>query len=110
MKKSNVKSVKVKPIKLTIGDRQLDFVLDLNAFSEIEDTYGSIGELMGKIDQGSMKAIRSILWAGLQNNENPPTEKEVGANIQLNQLEEYSKLIAQAMGVALPEQEEIDPN
>lgn len=110
MKKSNVKSVKVKPTKMTIGDKEFNFILDLNAFAELEDNYGSISELMGKIDKGSIKAIRAVLWAGLQNNENPPTEKEVGSNIQLAQLEDYSKLIAEAMGVALPEADDIDPN
>jgi hypothetical protein len=108
--KSNVKSVKVKKVKLTIGERELDYVLDLNAFAEIEDIYGSINELMSGIETGSAKAIRAVIWAGLQNNENPPTIKEVGPHISMSIIQGLSLTIAEAMGASLPEKGETDPN
>jgi hypothetical protein len=110
MKKPNVKSVKAKPVKLTVDGRELDFILDLNAFSELEDTYGGLQEIMTRVEAGSMKAVRAVLWAGLQSNDNPPTEKQVGKNISIGDLEDYMKLIVEAMGVSLPEKDENDPN
>jgi hypothetical protein len=109
-KKSNVKSVKMKPVKLKLGENEYNFILDLNAFSELEDDFGSIGELMMRVESGSIKALRAVIWAGLLNNENAPSLKEVGSNIQISQLDELSRMIAEGMGVALPESEEIDPN
>lgn len=108
--KSNLKSIKPKKAKIKIGERELDFILDLNAFAEIEDNYGTINDLMDKIQIGSIKAIRCVIWAGLQNNENPPTEKQVGASIQFGEIENLSLIIAEAMGASLPEKEETDPN
>jgi hypothetical protein len=109
MKKSNVKSVKAKSVKVQIGERELDFILDLNSFSELEDDWGSLQELMYKVEAGSLKAIRAVLWAGLQTNDNPPTIKEVGANIQLSELESYMNVIVEGMGLSLPESKN-DPN
>lgn len=108
--KSNVKSVKVKKVKMEIGERELDFVLDLNAFAELEDVYGSINDLMNKIEEGSAKAIRAIIWAGLQGNDNPPTIKEVGQHMSMSDMQHLSLKIAEAMGASLPEGNESDPN
>ena len=43
---SNVKNVRVEPIKLKIGDENLSIKYDFNAFIELEEIYGSIEEAM----------------------------------------------------------------
>ena len=42
---------------------------DLNAFAEMEDRYGSMEAAQTKLEGGSMKDVRTILWLGLIWNE-----------------------------------------
>jgi len=103
MKKSTLKDVKKAKAKIELGGIEYDLCYDLNSFAEIEDSYGSITELIQKMEQGSAKAIRAMIWAGLQCNDNPPTEKEVGQLIGLNDMSKIAESIQNALVDALPE-------
>ena len=54
---------RVKTITLNDGvEREIKFTL--NAMAELEDKYGSVEAAFKKLDEGSIKAARFILWAG----------------------------------------------
>jgi hypothetical protein len=104
VKKSNVKSVLNKAVTIELGGNEYNFKYDLNAFAELEDTCGNISEVLTKMEQGSAKAIRALVWAGLLNNENCPTEKEVGKMINLGDMADISNKIQEAIVASMPEQ------
>ena len=54
----------VKTITLSDGvEREVRYTL--NAMAELEDRYGSVQAAFEKLDEGSIKAARFVLWAGL---------------------------------------------
>lgn len=106
MKKSNLNAVRSANAKLELGGVEYNIRYDLNAFAEIEDTHGSITELLAKMEKGSIKAIRAMVWAGLQCNGHCPTEKEVGSLIGLNDIAKVTFAIQSALTAALPETNE----
>jgi lysophospholipase L1-like esterase len=89
---------------IELGGNEYNFKYDLNAFAELEDTCGNISEVLTKMEQGSAKAIRALVWAGLLNNENCPTEKEVGKMINLGDMADISNKIQEAIVASMPEQ------
>lgn len=101
--KSNVSSVKAKMADIELNGKTYKFGYTLNSFAEIEDTHGSIAELITKMEQGSIKAVRAMMWAGLLCNENPPSEWEVGDMIQMSDMPNLVKSIQASLIEALPE-------
>jgi hypothetical protein len=98
----SVKDVKVKKIPVQL-DKERHLVFDLNAFCEIEDKFGSITEAFKALENVSMKAIRTLLWAGLLHEDESLTEKEVGKMIDIANISELAKAVTEAMNTALPE-------
>ena len=76
---------------------------DLNAFAELEDKFGSLDQAFQKMQQGSVKATRTLLWAGLHHEEETLTERRVGAMISLTNVESIMEQITEALTAALPE-------
>lgn len=110
MKKSNVDTVRPKKIQIELNGQTYNFGYDLNSFAEIEDTHGSITELITKMEGGSIKAVRAMMWAGLLCNDNPPTEKEVGAMIQFSDMPNIVKSIQKSLVDAMPESDGTEKN
>lgn len=110
MKKSNLSSVKAKKAYLELGGKQYELKYDLNAFAEIEEEYGSITELLEKMENGSAKAIRAMVWAGLLCNEDYPTEKEVGTLINMNDMQKIADAIQVSLVNSLPESDGTEKN
>ena len=52
---------------------------------------------------GSVKATRTLLWAGLPHEDEKLTERQVGAMISLTNVERIMEQIAEALTSALPE-------
>lgn len=97
-----VKDVKVKKIPVQL-DKERHLVFDLNAFCEIEDKFGSITEAFKSLENVSMKALRTLLWAGLVHEDENLTEKEVGKLIDLSNISELANAVAEAMNAAMPQ-------
>jgi hypothetical protein len=111
MKKSNLKTIKNKGVNVELGGNEYVLKFDLNAFAELEDVAGNINDVLISLETGSIKAIRALLWAGLQSNENAPTLKEVGSMITITDIQDLSTKLNEALGISLPEaDEQIDPN
>lgn len=99
---SNLKDVKPKSIKLTL-DKERTLLFDLNAFAELEEKYGSVDAAMEEIQKGSMKAIRTMLWAGLVHEDETLTERQVGSMLSMAMLENMTEQLLAALGEARPE-------
>lgn len=101
---ANVKDIKSKAVKVTLSDgveRTLKYTL--NAMAELEDKYGSVAEAFKKLDEGSFKAIRFILWVGLVHGDPSLTEQTVGNLIDMQYMSEFMNNIGDALGSDMPE-------
>lgn len=109
---SNVRDVKprIKTITLKDGvEREICFTL--NAMAEMEDKYGSVDAAFKKLDEGSIKAARFIMWAGFLHLEDASlTEQRVGNLIDLDLMNDIMKSLGEALGEDMPQQpDEGDP-
>lgn len=103
MSKLNEARTRVKTITLNDGvKREIKFTL--NALAEIEDKYGSVDAGFAKLNEGSAKVARFILWAGLLHNEENLTEQQVGNLIDLDCLGDIMDAMGKAIGEDMPEQ------
>ena len=84
-------------------DKERTLVFDLNAFADLEEMFGSIDEAMQALQNGKIKALRAILWAGLKHEDEELTEREVGKMITLNNMKEVMEGINTSINLALPE-------
>ncbi len=108
---SHAKDLRPKSIPVML-DKERNLLYDLNAFAEIEEHYGSIDEAMAALEKGSIKAVRVLLWAGLiheelDEKEQPKiTVRQVGSWIAPSMLQDIADKLGQAIGSAIPEEEE----
>ena len=125
---SNVKNVRVKPVKIEIDGMAYEVKYDFNAFIELEEIYGSIegamesmqGELVldgkgksiiVKDDEDndvekrkfSLKAMRDFLWAGMLFGNAKITKREVGKLLEFGNFQYVVEIMMSAITGALPE-------
>lgn len=90
---ANVTDVKSKAVKITLNDgveREVKFTL--NALAELEDRFGSVDAAFDLLEKkNSMKALRTILWAGFIHQDESLTEKQVGNLIDLGYMQDLIK-------------------
>jgi len=91
-----------KPVELDLGGKKRKLKFDLNAFAELEEYYGSIDEVMQALEKGSIKALRSIIWAGLLYEDPDLKPRDVGAWIEIQDLPAFSETLGAALTAALP--------
>ncbi len=75
---------------------------DLNSFSELEEVYGSMDAAFKAMQTGSMKAARTLLWAGLLHEDESLTAKQVGGMVTMQNLEVVMDAISKALLDAMP--------
>lgn len=97
----DVKEIAV-PLQL---DRPRTLKFDLNAFSELEEKYGNMEKAFSAMQGGSMKAARTLLWAGLLHEDATLTERQVGGMVTLENLETVMDSISKALMEAMPQDE-----
>ena len=102
----DIREVRI-PIEL---DKSRTLLFDLNAFAELEDKFGSLDQAFQKMQQGSVKATRTLLWAGLLHEDEKLTERQVGAMISLTNVETIMEQITEALTAALPEDTDASEN
>lgn len=110
---AKISKLRKAPVKIDIGDgvdRTLRYTL--NAFALMEEKYGSIDKAMEVMEEGSIKAIRYALWAGLVHEDEGITEMYVGNQIDLADLEGLADKMNKAMmgDLPVPEDGDSDPN
>lgn len=101
---SNLADVKSKTVKITLNDgieRRLKFTL--NALAELEDKFGSVQAAFDKLEkENSMKALRTILWAGFLHETPNLTEREVGNLIDIAYMQELVESLGKAFENDMP--------
>ena len=100
---SNVRDVKPRVKTITLNDgveREIRFTL--NAMAELEDRYGSVDKAFDAMQNGSIKATRCVMWAGLLHGDANLTEKQVGDLIDLNSFDSIIAGLNDAMGEDMP--------
>lgn len=108
---SNLRDAKprVKTITLKDGvEREICFTL--NAMAELEDRYGSVDKAFKAMDEGSIKAARFVLWAGLHDSDESLTEMQVGKLIDMELMNNLMKDLAGALGEDLGEEDSSEDN
>lgn len=100
---SNIKDVRSKGTSITLNDgvaRELKFTL--NALAELEDRYGNVDAAFKKLEEGSIKAVRCAIWAGLLHTEEGLTEQQVGNLIDVTCMENIMSSINEAVNSDMP--------
>lgn len=101
---NDIKNNKSLTIKLADGkDYELRFTL--NAMAELEDRYGDVDKAFAAMDKGSFKAIRCVLWAGLQDQHPELTEQKVGSLIDMASMHEMMGQLNAGLAQDLPDAE-----
>jgi hypothetical protein len=109
----NLDVIKNKKIAVNVGGKERHIYFDLNAFAELEESFGGLNEMLAALQGGSIKAIRKFLYVGFMHEEPNLTEKEVGSWFDMSTIQEVTDKISEAMSLALPKSEEApteDPN
>lgn len=101
----NVDKVKREPVYVEL-DKKRELKFTLNSFAEMEDKFGSVDLALEKMEKGSIKAVRFMLWAGLIHEDDELTEKQVGNMIELQDLQELSDKMNKVMTNDLPAEEQ----
>lgn len=105
MAKSNLKDIRMSAVPVTLDvPRKIRF--DMNALAELEDRYGSPQKAFEALQNGSFKAVRFLLWAGLIHEDEKLTERQVGAMLTMQNLGEVIDRIGEAINGDMPEAEE----
>lgn len=102
---SNLHDIRRKKTPIILADKTYHLHYDLNAFAELEELYGSVETAMNKLCEGSVKAIISVLWAGLLHEDETLTPKDIGKMFDLSQVQEIGELINKAISEAIPQNE-----
>lgn len=101
---SNLSNVRRAPIKIILSDgKERELVYTLNSFACLEDKYGNVEDAMKAMESGSIKAVRSILWAGLVDQDPDLTEITLGSLIRMEDLPAIVDKLNAAMMMDLPE-------
>lgn len=100
----NVADIRPKPVKITL-DKERTLIFDLNAFACLEEEYGSIDGVLDALAKGKVKSLRAIVWAGLVQEDESLTVKDVGKLITLADLQRVAEAVNEALAQALPQPE-----
>lgn len=97
--------IKLKPVKVKL-DKERNLKYDFNAFAEIEEKFGTVQKALDELNKQKMRAIRTILWAGLIHEDEKLTERQVGAMFTLGDIGEIVSPLMEAITAALPKADE----
>lgn len=100
--------LKPQSIEVLLGDRNVAIVFDLNAFSVLEEAYGSVEQAFEKLQNGNVKIkdVLTFLKASMVSSAPDITEQEIGQCLNAKNMPEFMELITKAIAVALPSTEE----
>lgn len=108
---SNVREIKPRIKSITLNDgieRSIKF--DLNAMAELEEKYGSVEAAFTALENNSIKAIRSVLWAGLLHADPTLTEQQVGSLIDLESIGDIMEQLGESISDSMPTDGDATPN
>ncbi|EJW14217.1 hypothetical protein M5X00_31165 [Paenibacillus alvei] len=94
--------MRINKVPITL-DRERSIVFDLNAFCALEEKFGSEKKAVEELATGSLKAVRTFLWAGLIHEDELLSEKQVGSMISAQNIQEIAEQLLLAASGSLPE-------
>lgn len=102
---SNVSAVKNTKRTVDLGDGvEREVILSLNAMADLEEKYGSIEAAFAKVQEGSVAAIRYLLWCILvPDGDEDLTEKDVGKLIRIDNLSEIMGNLMDVLEEQMPD-------
>lgn len=102
---SNVSAVKNTKRTVDLGDGvEREVILSLNAMADLEEKYGSIEAAFAKVQEGSVAAIRYLLWCILvPDGDEDLTEKEVGKLIRIDNLSDIMGSLMDVLEEQMPD-------
>ena len=104
---SNLDTIKIKSVPVML-DKERHIRFDLNAFAELEEATGNtLTDSIDDIGKGSLKTVRTVLWAGLVWEDPDLTPQMVGACIGMHNLGEVTEALTQAITAALPPMDDV---
>lgn len=108
-KKSNVKKPKAIEMQL---DKKRKFILDLNAYCELDFLYDDkdFNDILADFIEGRPYAIRAFIWAGLVHEDEDLTVKDVGKYVKPGEMNELTEQILKGLSSTLPEDEGEEKN
>ena len=84
-------------------DKERHIRFDLNAFAELEEATGkTLTDSIDDIGKGSLKTVRTVLWAGLAWEDPELTPQMVGSYIGMHNLSAVTEALTEAISAALP--------
>lgn len=95
--------LKNKGIKFMLGDKEYELKLNMNTFCELEEIYGDLNTAFDDLQKMKMKAVRALIYAAIKTENETITLKEVGQQLELDDLEKLGTAINQALNQAMPE-------
>lgn len=109
---SNIKDVKKikEGTPLEIGGKKRYLKFDMNSFAELEEYAGNIEDVMDALEKGSIKALRSLLWAGLlhefMDEDGVVTLKphDIGSWVKMEDFPRLSEALGKALQEVMPSQ------
>ncbi|WP_107838627.1 hypothetical protein [Metasolibacillus meyeri] len=103
---SKAEVMKDKGVKITLGGKEFEAKFDLNALCDLQEKFGGFDEAFENIDKDFSK-IRMLLHLALANGENEKmTEREIGALIDIRNLDTITNALEEAFNGAMPSTEE----
>ena len=102
MPNGTANTIKQKGVKIEL-DKERTLLFDLNTLADMEEEFGDIEAAMDSIATGKMKVIRKLLWYALRHEDESLTEKQTGALVTLDIIQDLPDKLYEAMGVSMPE-------
>lgn len=104
---SNLDTIKIKAVPVML-DKERNIRFDLNAFAELEEATGkTLTDSIDDIGKGSLKTVRTVLWAGLVWEDPTLTPQIVGSFIGMHNLGDVTEALTQAITSALPAMDDV---
>lgn len=90
---------------LEVSGKTVAILFDLNAFAAIEDDYPSTEAAFKAMEDGSLKALRTVLAAAIQSGtpDGGWTKESVGALVHLKNMKQVTEALVEALTDAMPE-------
>ena len=85
-------------VKITL-DKERTLRFTLNSLAELEDAFGVSLSQLGEVELG-IKAVRTMLWAGLIHEDEELTERQVGNMVDFDNLQEVQEKVTTAFSLA----------
>lgn len=106
---SNLAKISRKPVTIQL-DKERTLKYTLNSFAKMEETYGSVDKALAAMQEGSIRAIIFMLWAGLRHEDKDLTIDSVGDMVDILDMDLVSQKMNEVMGKDLPDKGQENPN